>query len=166
MFAGEDFNGPARMDDSATRVNGTCLGQCKPHGTSMLAFVTGKYLGSSKNVEPWVVRVPRRRPGGGGSRPEDWLRGLALINQRITETTPSTQAVVCLSWSFPGGSLDIYGEDYEKRWVSRPATEINNLIDKGVFVVTGSGNSEIVSFGGFYTVAPWVSRSSSLAPNC
>lgn len=55
-----DPNGrPARKDDSATKADGTCRpGGCRVHGTSMLDFVTGRYLGSSKNVEPWVVRVP------------------------------------------------------------------------------------------------------------
>ena len=146
MFVGEDFDGPGRQDDSATDLNGVCHGDhCRAHGTSMLALVTGRNLGASKNVEPWVVRVPRRNAIGGGGHPEDWLRGLTMINQRITEATPTTQAVVLLSWIFNYGFFHQLGRPYMHDWKARLAAEIESLIDKGVFVVTGSGNTRQVS---------------------
>ena len=141
-----DFDGPARKDDSATRVDGYCdpsLVKCKTHGTSMLGFVTGSYLGASKNVQPWVVRVPRKREGGGGATPNDWLRGVAMINEKITEKTEVTQAIVSLSWMFGVG--DIVPDSRLREWQKKLETEITQLIEKGVFVVTGSGNSAIVS---------------------
>ncbi|SPO07465.1 uncharacterized protein DNG_10159 [Cephalotrichum gorgonifer] len=98
LVGGSDFDGPAREDDSGTQPDGTCgSGLCKVHGTSMLGFVTGKHLGSSKNVEPWVVRVPRRLPDGGGSVPEDWVRAVTMINEKIQKKTEVTQAIVSLS---------------------------------------------------------------------
>lgn len=146
MFVDDDFDGPARRDDSSTKADGTCDRPCKTHGTGMLAFVTGRLLGSSKNVEPWLVRVPRRNPDGGGYRPQDWLRGVSLINQRITERTEATQAIVSLSWMLKIKQLNNWGGiEFREIYKASLAAEIRSLIDKGVLVVTGSGNQRVVS---------------------
>lgn len=87
--------------------------------------------------------MPRRKEGGGGSQPEDWLRGVSMINEKITQKTDVTQAVVCLSWVFRLG--DVLPNERFREWQRNLATAITQLIEKGVFVVTGSGNSPIVS---------------------
>ena len=146
MFVDDDFDGPARQDDSGTDVDGKCRTEDgKVHGTSMLGFVTGRHLGLSKNVEPWLVRMPRRNPNGKGSTPYDWIRGLSMINQRITERSETTQAVVLLSWLYDFRTLRGRGREFLLAWEEDLFNEINNLIEKGVFVVTGSGNNEEVS---------------------
>lgn len=142
-----DPNGrPAQKDDSATRPDGTCKPTgCKPHGTSMLGFVTGRHLGSSKNVEPWVVRVPRRSQNGGGTRMEDWVRAIHLINERITEKSEVTQAIVSLSWNLRTGDFGNVSGAYMTDLARRLAGGIAELLEKGVFVVTGTGNKADVS---------------------
>lgn len=70
-----------------------------------------------------------------------------MINEKITEKTEVTQAIVSLSWLFDPGSFHAEGSDSMDEWVQRLASGITALIEKGVFVVTGSGNSNMVSSG-------------------
>ena len=111
----------------------------------MLGFVTGRHLGSAKNVEPWVVRMPRRSVDGGNYHAEDWLRGVTMINERITEKTDVTQAIVCLSWLYSIGLFDNRGPEFREEWKRELANAITELSEKGVLVVTGSGNQRYVS---------------------
>ncbi|KAK8010064.1 glucan -beta-glucosidase protein [Apiospora arundinis] len=134
-------------DDSGLNVDQVCLHDnknlCITHGTSMLGFVAGAHLGVAKNVKPYLVRVPRRHPWGGGAKPSDWLKGVAAVLDRYPQKSRTTVAVLGLSWYWTeeGYAQDLDPKEQAFRgYRLRLATLIEMLIERGVLVVTGSGN--------------------------
>lgn len=139
-------------DDSGLNVDQVCLHDnknlCITHGTSMLGFVAGAHLGVAKNVKPYLVRVPRRHPWGGGAKPSDWLKGVAAVLDRYPQKSRTTVAVLGLSWYWTeeGYAQDLDPKEQAFRgYRLRLATLIEMLIERGVLVVTGSGNFPNVS---------------------
>ncbi|KAK2787714.1 hypothetical protein FQN53_004737 [Emmonsiellopsis sp. PD_33] len=146
MFVADDYDGKKHKDDGGTPIGGKCIqGQnCNPHGTSMLGFVAGKRVGIAKKVKPYIVRVPRRKQSGSGGTPDDYLRGVALVNDAFTGDSGTVRAILNLSWRynlqlFKQGAPEATNQDFEV-WKERLHVHITSLIRKGVFVVTGSGN--------------------------
>ncbi|KAK2799489.1 hypothetical protein FQN50_008461 [Emmonsiellopsis sp. PD_5] len=146
MFVADDYDGKNYKDDSGTPIGGKCIQgeNCNPHGTSMLGFVAGKRIGIAKKVKPYIVRVPRRKQNGSGGTPDDYLRGVAMVNDAFTGDSGTVRAILNLSWRynlalFKQGAPEATDQDFEV-WKERLHVHITSLIRKGVFVVTGSGN--------------------------
>jgi hypothetical protein len=155
IFVGEDYDGQQHRDDSGAPLGGACRGPCKAHGTAMLGMIAGKNLGVSKRVKPYIVRVPRMSPSGGSTSPHVWLEGVAKVLDSILEQerispqhNHQTRAILSLSWYY-NKELFEKGSGLERKpnplsfeeWISRLHSLLTTLISKGVFVVTGSGNS-------------------------
>ncbi|KAK8033865.1 Pectin lyase fold/virulence factor [Apiospora marii] len=141
----KDIGGDSANDDSQLLETQRCWQVCKGHGTAMLGFIAGARLGVAKKVKPYLVRVPRRSPFGGGSTAEDWLVGVAKVLERYEKPSDTTLAVLSLSWYVTENMQDRHpaegkGEDTFLGFRNRLAALINLLIRNGVFVVTGSGN--------------------------
>lgn len=113
----------------------------------MLALIAGPNVGVAKKVKPYVVRVPRRKQNGGGSKPDDWLAGVAKVLDRFDKPSKTTLAILNLSWSWDEDTYErhpLKGDDDFLRFRNRLADLLNRLVENGVFVVTGSGNNFIV----------------------
>ena len=117
----------------------------------MLGMVVGKGLGVSKKVTPVVVRVPRKSEFGRGANAEHFLEGVSMVNDAIKGDSAKTRAILSLSWYydqtlFASEVDDTIVEGAFELWQIRLYRLLTNLIKKGVFVVTGSGNSEVVCY--------------------
>ena len=115
----------------------------------MLGMVVGKGLGVSKKVAPVVVRVPRKSEFGRGANAEHYLQGVSMVNDAIKGDSAQTRAILSLSWYydqklFSSEVGDTMVEAAFELWQLRLYKLLTNLVQKGVFVVTGSGNSEVV----------------------
>ncbi|KAK2766892.1 hypothetical protein FQN54_006206 [Arachnomyces sp. PD_36] len=150
MFVGKDYDGEEHEDDSGVPLGGHCVNglQCNPHGTGMLGAVAGAKLGVAKKVTPVLVRVPRRKKLGSGASPENYLEGVAMVDNSIQSGTTDTQAILSLSWYFDNelyfGRVD---RDHKSFGLFRQALYqlLTSLIRKGLFVVTGSGNRGVAA---------------------
>lgn len=117
----------------------------------MLSLIAGDRLGIAKKVKPYMVRVPRRSPFGGGASHEDWLVGVAKVLERYEQESETPVAVLALSWYWTEELYNGYPDAAAKGaetflgFRKRLAALINLLIKRGVFVVTGSGNDGPVS---------------------
>ncbi|KAK2763346.1 hypothetical protein FQN54_009982 [Arachnomyces sp. PD_36] len=146
IFVRDDYDGKQTKDDSGAPLGGKCVGKCKPHGTTMLSLVAGKRLGIAKKVKPYLVRMPRMKKSGRGAGPEYWLRGVSIVGDQFTDNSETVRAIINLSFhysleKFQGGQPGATEEAYDV-WTRRLNAHITSLIQKGVFVVTGSGNGE------------------------
>jgi hypothetical protein len=125
----------------------------------MLGMVAGWKLGIAKRVKPILVRVPRRRDTGHGATAEDYLAGVGKLIDIFAESSQSTRAIVSLSWNFNqeryigglGGtpSDPVFGPTFEldalfPYWQMRLQDLLKSLVERGFFVVTGSGNEVVV----------------------
>ncbi|EFW19513.1 conserved hypothetical protein [Coccidioides posadasii str. Silveira] len=149
VFVEKDYDGQYHRDDAGVPLNGVCEpGYCNPHGTGMLGMIAGANLGVAKKVKPWVVRVPRKNKRGGGFTPQHFLEGVARVNDMILGDSKTTRAILSLSWSYDSEKFikgsDASTDDFET-WRVRFHGILRTLIQKGVFVVTGSGNNYIVN---------------------
>ncbi|WEW61610.1 hypothetical protein PRK78_007101 [Emydomyces testavorans] len=138
-----DFDGRTPEDDSSLlpdRWSG------KSHGTCMLSRIGGHLFGVAKKINPIVVRVPRRHPGGFPEY-EDYLDGVARVNDDIGDM--KKKAVLNMSWlvyrhnehgglTFP--SPKDPKVDNSDMFRTRLRDLLKVLIRKGVLPVTGSGN--------------------------
>ncbi len=143
-------------DDSGTPPSGTIEDTGKSHGTSMLSIVAGNILGVAKRLQPILVRLPRRRPTGGGFTPEDWLKGLESISSDLgPRESTELKGILLLA-------QDWIAEAFRRRDPQRPSEIVtdargNFIIDfegfttqarallvqlqsKGVLIVSGAGN--------------------------
>ena len=124
-------------------------GLLKPgHGTCMLSRMAGHSYGVAKSINPIIVRVPSKetnKPTG-----TIWLDGLRQVLNDIGDG--KKKGVVSMSWYFPRtwrfDELIFENPDgtdgYEA--VRRTMGELlRRLADKGMTLVTGSGNDEKVS---------------------
>lgn len=151
MFVGKDYDNQNHKDDSGVPLDGRCKPgkKCNPHGTTMLGMVAGAKLGIAKKVKPVLVRVPRRSEFGGGASPMDYLEGVSLVNDAFNGKSKETKAILSLSWCYTlalytGGVQNTLAQSGFEIWKIRLYRLITSLIEKGVFVVTGSGNSGVV----------------------
>ncbi|TPX20804.1 hypothetical protein DIZ76_016700 [Coccidioides immitis] len=149
VFVEKDYDGQYHRDDAGVPLNGVCEpGYCNPHGIGMLGMIAGANLGVAKKVKPWVVRVPRKNKRGGGFTPQHFLEGVARVNDMILGDSKTTRAILSLSWSYDSEKFikgsDASTDDFET-WRVRFHGILRTLIQKGVFVVTGSGNNHIVN---------------------
>lgn len=150
-----DFDGARRQDDSHTDLNHIKAG--KAHGTSMLAVMAGKTLGVAKSIKPHLARLPRRYPFGGGFSTEDYIETIGEIDNRITATPDGKlTAVLLLAHSYPretfyrkrpgtGDREFINGQPIDDSfgWELRLHSILQSLMDKGVLIVTGTGNAPL-----------------------
>ncbi|KAF6823680.1 hypothetical protein CMUS01_10593 [Colletotrichum musicola] len=166
LFVGNDYDGKQHRDDSGAKLGGACDPEkCNPHGTSMLSVLAGANLGIAKKVKPIVVRAPRRHEDGSGASPEDWLETLVVIHNLFPNESEMTLAIVSMSWTYsllkykrswmgtnPQSTDQEVAESFEL-FKTRLRAILRNLIRKGLFVVTGSGNTGVMEsypalFGG------------------
>ncbi len=138
IFVGTDEDGTNSEDDSSIPKGG--YGPGKAHGTAMLSLVTGATVGVSKRVQPVLVRVPRRQPSGGGTKPEDWLEGVSKVNDVFTTQSTVSRAVLLMAFYYPRTTFMIGDVDYSLGFRTRMAALLQSLAQKGVVLVTGTGN--------------------------
>lgn len=142
----QDYDGQNHEDDSGLPLGGHCPRgtHCNPHGTSMLGMVASKNLGIAKKVNPVVVRVPRKKQGGRGYSAQDFLDGVSKVNDVFTDDSGKTRAILSLSWYYDqalfASEVDHFTGTGFYLWKAQLHRLLKNLIRKGVFVVTGSGN--------------------------
>lgn len=120
----------------------------------MLAVMAGKTLGVAKSIKPHLARLPRKYPFGGGFSTEDYIETIGEIDNRITAAPDGKlTAVLLLAHFYPrtvfyrkqpgtGDRELINGQPIDDSfgWELRLHTILRSLMDKGVLVVTGSGN--------------------------
>ncbi|KAH8891558.1 hypothetical protein GQ53DRAFT_823579 [Thozetella sp. PMI_491] len=139
---GVDYDGRQPQDDSQVPAAGT-QGPGLGHGTAMLSLVGGATVGVAKQIKPIIVRMPRRRPEGGGANALDYLDGVSAVNDDVQSTGSSvTQAILLMAFFL---DRTIYltstdGVDFADPFVKQFNTHLNQLINKRVLPVTGSGN--------------------------
>lgn len=167
---GVDYDGRQPHDDSQVPAPGTGGAQLG-HGTAMLSLIGGATLGVAKQIRPIVVRMPRRTASGGGANPLDWLDGISAVNDDVQTTTSNTQAIMLMA-IFLDRRIDLTstdGIDYTEPFVTQMNAHLNQLINKGVLPVTGSGNgmkvrgiSRLLKFNQYVSSVPrlaeWASR--------
>ncbi|KAI1445085.1 peptidase S8/S53 domain-containing protein [Annulohypoxylon stygium] len=155
IHVGEDVSGGNAEDDSSIDpIQVNTMG--KGHGTAMLSLVTGKLLGISKGVKPYLVRVPRRHiPGHSrGGRPghatnEDWLEGISRVNDHLAKSSNTTKAITLLAFHIPRRSFRRNGVDHSAGFDTRMRFLLKDLVLKGVLPITGSGNAFERTIDGF-----------------
>lgn len=101
--------------------------------------------------------MPRYKETGGIARAEDYLRGVALVDEAFTDNSDTVRAIINLSWHYPwlgfkDNKSHITEEDYEV-WKRQLYNHIRSLIRKGVFVVTGAGNGNAKGYPAFFGVS-------------
>ncbi|KAF7557904.1 hypothetical protein G7Z17_g214 [Cylindrodendrum hubeiense] len=150
----KDFDGVERQDDSRQDLDQQMARAC--HGTSMLSLVAGKTLGVVKHINPHIARLPRlQRNGGGIFRPDDFIETLSGINDRITaDPSGDSTGILLLAHYFQRSFFYRLRGDKSKRVLDLPVDAIDesfgfeyrlydllqDITDKGVLVITGSGN--------------------------
>ncbi|KAI9723660.1 MAG: hypothetical protein M1812_000960 [Candelaria pacifica] len=125
-------------DDSSVTTDGKAG---KGHGTCMLSKVVGTEYGVAKEVDPVIVRVPR------GANQESYLEGVSKvvddIQARKAAPNPgNTRSVLSMSWYYPQDISDV-------GWVIRLRMLLRTLVEEGVIIVTGSGNTGQHSVTGY-----------------
>ena len=114
------------------------------HGTCMLSKIGGQMAGVASAITPIVVRVPSTGEGGDGSL--DFVLGFLEVwrdykaRKAAGTVDPMRGAVVNFSSNIKGPTAD-----FPLATANLMKNVINQLIDLGVFVVTGSGNTGAVS---------------------
>lgn len=158
LFVDDDSdvaNAGRPKDDSGIKRGGFSNGG-KPHGTSMLSLISGAFLGVAKQIDPILLRVPRRLVNGGGARNEDWLRGVSTIlddvNTRFPDEDPDKQfdARMVLLMSLYWPDFTVLTNDNPTRaeaggFAARLYALLVQLSKRGVIIVCGSGNLGTVS---------------------
>jgi hypothetical protein len=119
------------------------------HGTAMLSLVAGAKVGVAKQIRPILVRMPRRRKEGGGVNPLDYLDGISAVNDDVQSSTRNTQAILLMAF-FLDRTTDLTSRlqdniDFAEPYVKQMNVHLDQLINKGVLPVTGSGNQHKVS---------------------
>ncbi|MBE3046620.1 hypothetical protein IMZ48_29640 [Candidatus Bathyarchaeota archaeon] len=123
------------------------VGMKRGHGSCMLSRMAGHSQGVAKSINPIIVRVPRQSVKPTGTT---WLNGLRQTLNDIGDG--DKKGVVSMSLYFPRthdfGKFVFKNPDgtdgYEA--VRRTMGELlRRLADKGMTLVTGSGNDEAVS---------------------
>ncbi|KAI1204616.1 peptidase S8/S53 domain-containing protein [Annulohypoxylon truncatum] len=146
LHVGEDVGGGSARDDSGTDPTQQFT-TAKAHGTSMLSLVTGRDVGVSKRVKPYLVRMPRRHipTGTAGDRSghptnEDWLEAISKVNDHLITRSNEAKAIALLAFHIPRESFMRDGEDHSAGFDARMRYLLKDLICKGVLPITGSGN--------------------------
>lgn len=109
------------------------------HGTCMLSKVSGARFGTSKKINPVVVKVPF------ASGPPRWLDGLAKVVEDVTDkkrTNPAFKAVLSMSFYFPNAEVNT-------GWVQNFYDNLIALEKMGVVLVAASGNDNKNSIDGW-----------------
>lgn len=150
----DDFNGVRPKDDANTPINPDVEGT-NAHGTAMLGAVAGNFLGVAKRVKPILVRMPRRAPNGGRWKYQDWLEGLAAINEDLGSMSgQSISAIVLMAQCWqqeafirlnPGtGGVERDVNDHPIYDTFGPTIAMRQQLQllqaKGVLLITGGGN--------------------------
>ncbi|KAH6891280.1 peptidase S8/S53 domain-containing protein [Thelonectria olida] len=145
-----DYDGVAREDDSQTDVDLKTKG--KSHGTSMTSVIAGKTLGVAKSIKPHLARLPRRNNIGYWTQ-EDFIDTIAAIDERLANDGGANGVLLLAHYYIRpafyrlkgDGTADpllINGEPIDQsfgfEW--RLHTIIQSIVEKGMLVITGSGN--------------------------
>ncbi|KAI0096532.1 peptidase S8/S53 domain-containing protein [Daldinia grandis] len=114
-------------------------GDSTGHGTKMLTKVTGKLFGVSKRVRPVIVRVPTGADGGNGNT--DWIAAVKAVRDDYRAKIASgwdrrRPAIVSMSFAVSPAALSAHD-------INEFVSCLNEMVNDGLFPVTGSGN-----FGG------------------
>ena len=126
-------------------VNAPGEGTVTGHGTCMLSKIGGQMGGVATAINPIVVRVPSTGEGGDGSL--DFVLGFLEVwrdyraRKAAGTVNPIRGAIVNFSSNIKGPNAD-----FPLATADLMKNVINQLIDEGIFVVTGSGNTGAVSF--------------------
>ncbi|KAI1090773.1 peptidase S8/S53 domain-containing protein [Rostrohypoxylon terebratum] len=155
IHVGEDVGGGHAEDDSSVDpAQGNTGG--KGHGTAMLSLVTGKTLGISKGVKPYIIRMPRRHIPGplqegrpGHATNEDWLEGVSRVNDHLAERIRTAKAITLLAFHIPQRSFHRNGVDHSAGFDARMRFLLMDLVRKGALPITGSGNAFKPTIDGF-----------------
>lgn len=129
----------------------------------MLAVMAGKTLGVAKSIKPHLARLPRRYPFGGGATTEDFIEMVAEIDNRITaDPDGKLTAVLLLAHLYPreafyrkhpgtGDRVELNDKPIDDSfgWEWRFYSILQSLIEKGVLVVTGTGNDPYTTTDGW-----------------
>lgn len=130
----------------------------------MLSLVAGKTVGVAKNIRAHIARLPRKRSGGMGFTPEDYLETLAEVHERMTaDPNGGASGVLLLAQMYQrsffyrlkgDGSnsfLEIDGRTFDEsfgfEW--RLHTLLEQIMAKGTIVVTGAGNLQSATIDGW-----------------
>lgn len=111
----------------------------------MLSLVTGKTVGVSKSAKPVIIRMPRRNSLGGAT-PEDYIEGLSKVNDDLQGKSTEARAILLMSLLFPRSLFMRDRVDQSAGFSGRMQQLLADLGQRGVLIVTGSGNSQAVSF--------------------
>ncbi|KAF2462996.1 subtilisin-like protein [Lindgomyces ingoldianus] len=109
----------------------------KWHGTCMLSKITGHLYGTSKRVNPVIVKVPL------AATVEDYLEGVSKVVDDV-RTRGGRKTVLNLSWYYPGHVVES-----KVGWSDRLYELLKELQDSGVIIVAGSGNGGRPTMDGF-----------------
>ncbi|KAI0853716.1 peptidase S8/S53 domain-containing protein [Daldinia vernicosa] len=110
-------------------------GDSTGHGTKMLSKITGKLFGASKRVRPVIVRVPT------GVEYEEWVTAVRAVRDDYRTKIANgwdrrKPAIVSMSFAISPANLS-------QRRINEFETYLNEMVNDGLFPITGSGN-----FGG------------------
>lgn len=142
-------------DDSGLPIGGISNGG-KAHGTSMLSIIAGASVGVAKQVNPILVRMPRRLKSGGGATNEDWLRGVSKVlddvNTKFPREDPTVQQdarVVLLMALYWPAFVVLTAENPTRAesggFAARLYALLRQLAKRGVVITCGTGNQGLVS---------------------
>lgn len=142
-----DLVGSTQHDDVELPIPGaTSEGKKKlGHGTCVLSLVAGKSAGLAKRASPILARPRRRREDGGGSTPEDWIRAVSAAADDVVEQdrSPSGDVYGVLNMSQLHARIRFLldGVDYSAGFRSRMHLLLMRIQERGIVIVTGSGNN-------------------------
>ncbi|KAI0884050.1 peptidase S8/S53 domain-containing protein [Annulohypoxylon maeteangense] len=155
FHVGTDVSGGNAEDDSSTDPTQQFI-TAKAHGTSMLSLVTGRILGVSKGVKPYLIRMPRRHipTGTTGDRSghptnEDWLEGISKVNDHLAEKSDEAKAILLLAFYIPRSSFMRDGKDCSAGFDARMRFLLKDVIEKGALPIMGAGNGYEFTIDGF-----------------
>ncbi len=122
------------------------------HGTCMLSKAAGYQYGSAKNIKPVIVRAATRTgPNSVRQGAEDYLEGVAKV---LDDVGNGKKAILSMSWYYPRRKDDGSWmfpdpqnslQDESDGFRIRLRMMLSELVRKGVYPITGSGNDGRVS---------------------
>lgn len=135
----------------------------------MLSKASGKQYGSAKNVRPVIVRAATRTgPGQVTQRSENYLEGVAKV---LDDVGNGKKAILSMSWYYPRRvdgrwmfpDPNDSQQDGSSGFQIRLRMMIRELVRRGVYPITGSGNNGLVSARRMFPVHADTCRTPSMA---
>lgn len=111
----------------------------------MMSVASGLYYGIAKKVNRVHIAVPTIEAGD--LPMTHWIDALAKILEDVALTGNGPRAVLSLSLYFHPNYM---GANLQPMWIAKVNFILRRLIDRGVFVVAGSGNNgEVIDYSGW-----------------